>query len=123
MLVSLLLDSNSIDFLSNTNINPHMEFMHMQSANITIGLGVILIIITSFLMKYKDHPIKVIFKRVGVRFLSGALLAFGCGVCGLTNRNLVFSGLTPGIGWDPVLLVYLSTTIISNLAIHTLFEA
>lgn len=100
-----------------------MQFMHVLSANITISLGVIFILVTAILMKIKNKSFKTIFSHIGTIFLCGVLIALGYGVCGLANRNVVFNGLTPGTNWDPVLLVYLSTTIITNLLISTISSA
>jgi hypothetical protein len=100
-----------------------MEFMHILSANITIALGVVLIVVTIIFMKSKNKCWKTVGQTVVSSFFSGVLVAFGYGVCGLTNRNVVFNGLIPGKSWDPVLLIFLSTNMIANLAIHSISKA
>ncbi len=46
ILFSWLLDSKHMNFFANAEVNPAMEFMHIQSANITICLGIVLFVIS-----------------------------------------------------------------------------
>lgn len=100
-----------------------MDPLHKLSANITITLGVILCVIAIVIMKSKNKSCKMIAKKVGFSFLSGVIITFGAGACGLANRALVFNGLTPGPNWDPVLLVFLVIYVLTSLLIHVIVSA
>jgi hypothetical protein len=90
-------------------MNPYLESPHMLSANVTIGLGVILSVIAIVIMKSNNKSSKTIAKKVGFSFFSGIIITFGAGACGLSNRKLVFNSLTVGADWDPSILIFLTT--------------
>lgn len=123
ILVSFILDKGSLNFLTNQQMNPYMISLHMLSANITITIGVVLSIVTIVMLKNRKRSNKIIAKKVGISFLSGMIITFGTGACGLSHRTLVFNSLTPGPYWDPVLLVYLTTYIATSILLHLLVSA
>lgn len=95
-LLSWILSAGYINFLADPSINPLMEFLHIESANITIGLGIIIFILTICCLGKKITQKKKAVKIIGMSLLSGILIGIGYGVCGLATRSLIFAGLTPG---------------------------
>lgn len=51
VLWSWLLDAQFINFFADSKVNPEMAFMHIQSANINIGLACVLLIVSFCLLK------------------------------------------------------------------------
>ena len=95
-LVSWILGSGYINFFADPSVNPLMEFLHMESANITICLGILIFTLNICCNARNIVPRRKAVKIIGVSLLSGILIGVGYGICGLAIRSLVFAGLTPG---------------------------
>lgn len=121
VLWSWLLDAQLINFFADSKVNPEMAFMHIQSANINIGLACVLLIVSFCLLRSNEEDVKVVLKKMGGSFIAGILLAFGFLVCGLSRRTLVFQSLTPGSNWNPALLIFTLVVISLNFITYQLF--
>jgi hypothetical protein len=123
MLWSWLLDGQFVNFFANSQVNPEMEFMHIESANINIGLGCVLLVVSFCWLRGKEEDGREVLRKMAGSFLSGVLLALGFTICGLSRRTLVFESLTPGSHWSPALLIFLTVTIGFNfLTYEVLFR-
>lgn len=92
---SWLASQGHLTFLSNQSVNPEMELFHYLSANITIVIAIILLIVAVCLYRSKKTDFKVIAKKIGGSFCTGLLIALGFGLCGLPTRTIFLAGITP----------------------------
>lgn len=118
---SWLAEAGHIGVFTNDKINPQMEYLHLQSANITIGLAVIILVVTSYILCSRINDTKLIAKKIAGSFFSGVFLALGFAIAGLPTRTTFIAGITPISSWDPVVLIFLGTaTLVSAIVFHLL---
>lgn len=72
-----------------------MELFHYLSANITIAIAIVLIIVAVCLYRSKLTNPKVIAQKIGGSFCTGLLISLGFGLCGLPTRTIFLAGITP----------------------------
>lgn len=116
-LLSLILDQQLLQFLSNSAINPQMEFMHMLSANMNIGISILLMIASFCWLKSNENEIKKVFTKLIGSFLSGLFLGLGFLIAGLAVRSVFFGSITFS-NWNPTLLIFLLVTILCNIVTY-----
>jgi hypothetical protein len=121
ILWSWLLGYGYIDFLANSQVNPLMEFMHIESANISIALACVFLTVSFCWMRSRGEEVRVAVRKVGASFLAGILVGLGFTLCGLSRRTLVFSSLTPGTDWSAALLVFFLVTVALNFITYQVF--
>lgn len=115
MLCSWLLDNGYINLFSDTDINPHMPFLHLLSANICIVLSIILLIVSFCWIRSNADKKREVAKKMIGSFATGVLLCIGFNICGLSRRTNIFSSLSPGPNWSPNLYIFMASTIVLNL--------
>lgn len=91
-----------------------MEFLHIQSANITIFLACVFLVISFCWLRSRNEGTKSVIKKMGGSFFAGILMGLGYALCGLPRRRLVFASLTPGSNWSSSLLIFLVVAITLN---------
>lgn len=98
-----------------------MEFLHLQSANITIALAVIIMVLTCYMLCSTINDKKIAARKIIGSFFSGVLLASGFGIAGLPTRTTFMAGITPTSIWDPIVVVFLATgVVVSAVVFHLL---
>lgn len=117
---SWLSSAGHLNVFSDELVNPQMEMLHYPSANISIGLAIIMIIVTSCLLSSRRVDSKTIAKKVAASFFSGVFIALGFCICGQSARSKVILGLTPGTNWDPLIIVFLAIAAVLSSILNKL---
>lgn len=89
----------------------------MVSANVCIGIGVLLPFLGAYIKRQLDHKMaaRELFVEQGITFLVGAIFGTGLLVAGMVRRSNILGFLGLGTNWNPSLLFVLGCGVLINL--------
>jgi len=104
--------NNTIPFLTDGYRNPTWNLNHNLSANISIGVGALLLIIGFIMRRGEFHDTKRIFKEMLTAFLFSFTFASGLLISGLARRMNVVHGFSVFSQFTPVLFITIGVTLL-----------
>ena len=104
--------NNTLPFLTDGYRNPTWNLNHDLSSYITMGLGVLFLIIGFILRRSEFSDMKRILKEMFTAFIFSFTFSSGLMISGLSRRMNVVHGFSVFSQWSPVLLVTILTTFI-----------
>jgi hypothetical protein len=104
--------NNTLPFLTDGYRNPTWNLNHDISSYITMGLGVLFLIIGFILRRSEFTDMKRILKEMFTAFIFSFTFSSGLMISGLSRRMNVVHGFSVFSQWSPVLLVTILTTFI-----------
>ena len=107
---------------SSESLNPKLNYEHLASANVCIGVGAILPIIGGFLKKSEKNQSEsggsIALDQL-ITFVTGLIFGIGLLVAGMVRRVNILGFLGLGKDWNPSLMFVLGCGVIVNLAIFS----
>ena len=107
---------------SSESLNPKLNYEHLASANVCIGVGAILPIIGGCLKKSEKNQSEsggsIALDQL-ITFVTGFIFGIGLLVAGMVRRVNILGFLGHGKDWNPSLMFVLGCGVIVNLAIFS----
>lgn len=102
--------NNTIPFLTDGYRNPTWNLNHDISANISIGVGVLFLIIGLIMRRTEFSDMKRILKEMLTAFVFSFTFASGLMISGLSRRMNIVHGFSVFSQWTPVLFITIGVT-------------